>query len=265
MLGKRGKSSLYVGLITIDWKEQLEVMSRNKGILALCGAMLVMLFLLPGCAAMATSPVTGFIYSDVAGPLSVAGELEENMLVGRASVKSILGLFASGDASIQTAARSAGITDIRSIDYESTNILGIFAEFTTVVYGTGPGIGGTSQYDTAISGASGSPEAALQVIEYNGMEWTIGPDQNTSWSAADEWVTILGDDWRLPTFAELQNLYSSGISANAWGPFENSGGFVWSSHTDNGVATNFNFVYGQERLNARNYADNGRGFAVRSR
>ena len=238
-------------------------MLKKRVSLALVGTTLLVFLFLSGC--LATSPVTGMIYSDVAGPHSVAGELDENMLVGRATAQSILGLFASGDASIQTAARSAGITDIRIVDYESTNILGFYATFTTVVYGTGPGLGVPNPADTAVPGVSGTVEATMQVIEYNGMEWMIGPDQSTSWYAACDWVASLGDDWRMPTMTELENLYNSGISVDNWGPFGNSGSYVWSSYNeeDDDVATNFNYTYGQERMNAKDYSNNGRAFATR--
>ena len=46
-----------------------------------------------------------------------------------------LGLIAVGDASIRTAANSAGITKIHHVDYHTTNMLGIVARITVTVYG----------------------------------------------------------------------------------------------------------------------------------
>jgi TRL-like protein family len=88
---------------------------------------------LTGCAA-AASPVTGFWYMDVKGPADITGNAASTK-VGRATCKSILGIYASGDASIDTAAKSAGITKIHHVDFESYSILGCYATFTTVVYG----------------------------------------------------------------------------------------------------------------------------------
>ncbi len=90
--------------------------------------------MLSGCAAYSTAPVLGAIYTDVKAPLTAT----DNPLatkVGTAEATSILGLVATGDASINTAAQKAGIKKISHIDYHSTSILGIFAKFTVYVYG----------------------------------------------------------------------------------------------------------------------------------
>ena len=55
--------------------------------------------------------------------------------VGTGTVTSILGLIATGDASIRTIANSAGISKIDYVDYKSTNILGLIATYTVYVYG----------------------------------------------------------------------------------------------------------------------------------
>jgi hypothetical protein len=86
-----------------------------------------------GCA-MAASPVSGFIYSDVDAPLTVNSDAD-NKKKGEASCHSYLGLCATGDASIETAAKAGGITKIHHVDFKSHSILGVYAEFTTIVYG----------------------------------------------------------------------------------------------------------------------------------
>ena len=68
-------------------------------------------------------------------PLTATTSTEEPQRVGRASARSILGLVASGDASIQTAARNGGITEIHHVDYKASNFFGVLAEYTVVVYG----------------------------------------------------------------------------------------------------------------------------------
>ena len=55
--------------------------------------------------------------------------------VGRASCRNILGLVAFGDATVEAAARSAGITTIHHVDAESVRVLFFYSQYTTVVYG----------------------------------------------------------------------------------------------------------------------------------
>ena len=86
-----------------------------------------------GCA-MAASPVTGFVYSHVDAPMAVNSDAD-NTKKGVASCRSYLGICATGDASIQTAAANGGIKKIHHVDFQSHSILGIYAEFTTIVYG----------------------------------------------------------------------------------------------------------------------------------
>jgi hypothetical protein len=89
---------------------------------------------LAGCAAYAISPVTGFVYTDVQGPGSATSNTGSSK-VGTAVAESFLGLIATGDASIEAAMKDGGITKIHHVDYESKNILGLYATFTVVVYG----------------------------------------------------------------------------------------------------------------------------------
>jgi hypothetical protein len=96
-------------------------------------ALLVMV-LLSGCAAFAVAPVNGFLYSDVQAPMTATSNSGSSKM-GEAECSSILGLVAQGDCSIETAAQNGGISQIHHVDYKSTNILGIYATFTVVVYG----------------------------------------------------------------------------------------------------------------------------------
>lgn len=88
---------------------------------------------LSSCAA-ASSPVTGGLFSDVKAPLAVTSN-SVGSKVGTSTAKSILGWVALGDASIDTAAKKAGITKISHVDYHKTNILSFFATYEVVVYG----------------------------------------------------------------------------------------------------------------------------------
>ncbi|NQU44584.1 hypothetical protein HQ520_14940 [bacterium] len=91
---------------------------------------------LAGCYKAPLSPPMGLAYADVKAPANV--ELSEASLgtkEGTAMSKNYLGLVALGDASVKAAAQSAGITEVTHVDYHIKNILGIYSEFTVIVYG----------------------------------------------------------------------------------------------------------------------------------
>lgn len=96
--------------------------------------LLLAAMMLGGCA-VASAPVNGFVYSNVKAPLTATPAPDKPQRVGRASARSILGVVASGDASIQTAARNGGISEIHHVDVQSSNFFGVLAEYTVVVYG----------------------------------------------------------------------------------------------------------------------------------
>ena len=106
----------------------------------LCALLLLMsIVALSGCAGVYRAPVlpsVGMLFAEIKAPLDVDfDDTDLGSRVGKATSKSILGWFATGDASIQAAARNGGITKIKHADYEFNNILGVYSEFTTVVYG----------------------------------------------------------------------------------------------------------------------------------
>lgn len=94
---------------------------------------LLSIALLSGCGAMAFAPVMGVLYTDVKAPLTATSNPSSTKL-GKGSATSIFGLIATGDASIETACKTAGITKIHHVDYHATNILGIIATYTVYVY-----------------------------------------------------------------------------------------------------------------------------------
>ena len=55
--------------------------------------------------------------------------------VGTAEAKGYVGLVALGDASIQAAARDAGITRIHHVDYQAKSYVGVYTIYTVIVYG----------------------------------------------------------------------------------------------------------------------------------
>lgn len=83
---------------------------------------------------MVSSPVTGFVYQDVKSPVAVTSNSGSSK-VGTAQATTILGVYAAGDASVEAAAKSAGITKIHHVDQHATSILGIYGTYTITVYG----------------------------------------------------------------------------------------------------------------------------------
>jgi hypothetical protein len=95
----------------------------------------VIAVLLSSCGvAQVASPALGIVYTDVKAPLAVTSNTNASK-VGTADAASILGIIAIGDASIENASKKAGIKSIHHVDYRSTNILGIYAQYTVYVYG----------------------------------------------------------------------------------------------------------------------------------
>jgi len=97
-------------------------------------SILVLAAFLTGCAAYGVSPVTGIWFTDVKGPASATSNSGYSK-VGMAYCTSILGLVATGDASIKAAMANGGITKIHHVDYETKSYFGIYAKFTVIVYG----------------------------------------------------------------------------------------------------------------------------------
>jgi len=104
-------------------------------------AVLAAVGLLGGCAGMFQAPVIpgyGFIYADMKAPLQTAYDktpVSMNDKMGEADTQNILGWISAGDSSIQAAAQAGKITTVHHVDYHFMNILGIYAKFTTIVYG----------------------------------------------------------------------------------------------------------------------------------
>lgn len=88
---------------------------------------------LSSCAAVAT-PLAGAIYTDVKAPFAVTSNANSTK-AGSAEATGILGLFATGDASIEAASTNGNISKIHHVDYHSTSILGIYSTFKVTVYG----------------------------------------------------------------------------------------------------------------------------------
>lgn len=93
-------------------------------------ALLILLVILAGCASYI--PV-GALYTG--GKMGVQANSGDTPKIGKACMTSVLGLFAGGDASVEAAKAEGGINEVVIIDYEVTNLLGIYGQYCTVVKG----------------------------------------------------------------------------------------------------------------------------------
>jgi hypothetical protein len=102
---------------------------KNK--IAYISVLLLVVVVVSGCA---TPYPYGAFYTEIKSPVAATGDMSYSK-VGVAKASSILGLIATGDASIKAAAANGGIKRIKYVDYDSKNILGLFGEYITTVYG----------------------------------------------------------------------------------------------------------------------------------
>ncbi|MDR2934169.1 MAG: TRL-like family protein [Rickettsiales bacterium] len=90
--------------------------------------------ILGGCM-NAVSPVgTGVIFSSVKGTYGGVTTAVATK-TGRSCATNILGWFAIGDASVESAKRDGSITTVSAVDYQTTTVLGFFASSCTIVSG----------------------------------------------------------------------------------------------------------------------------------
>jgi len=87
-----------------------------------------------GCAVVVSPVGNGSIYTSVKGPLGV-GSGSGASKKGRSCARSILGIVATGDASIESAKQRGGITTVASVDHDSMSVLGVYSRFCTLVAG----------------------------------------------------------------------------------------------------------------------------------
>ena len=104
----------------------------KKTILASIGA----LFLFSGCA---TGPVAGaftFTKHSTGGDAGVALDVSASeSKTGSSACRGILGLISFGDCSVDAAAKDGGISKVKSVTHDTTNILYFYSSYTTTVKG----------------------------------------------------------------------------------------------------------------------------------
>jgi hypothetical protein len=89
---------------------------------------------LVGCMPV-VSPVTGIIFTETKWGNFATTETATTK-EGKACAQTVLGWVATGDASITAAKAAGGVTKVAQVDHTSHNILGIVAEFCTIVKGS---------------------------------------------------------------------------------------------------------------------------------
>jgi hypothetical protein len=87
--------------------------------------------LLQGCA---TSVPVGGLFTDLQLPVAVTSNAQGTK-IGIAKCKSVLGLVATGDCSLEAAKKQGGITEVTHVDWKANNILGIIGEYELIVHG----------------------------------------------------------------------------------------------------------------------------------
>jgi hypothetical protein len=102
-----------------------------------------------------------------------------------------------------------------------------------------------------------------------GLEWVVGPDRDTNYAQAEQWVAnckVMEGGWRMPMRQELSTLYQKGVGErNTDSAFKTNGNHVWTEPRDSSSAWNFNFNNGNEYWGNPDISSNGRGFGVRLR
>ena len=86
-----------------------------------------------GCSIVST-PAMGALYAEVWHGGDAEGGIGAKE--GKSCAQSILGLVATGDASVKAAASAGGIKNVTRVDHYSRNILGILGEYCTIVGGS---------------------------------------------------------------------------------------------------------------------------------
>ena len=94
--------------------------------LAACSLFLV------SCAQV--GPTGGVLFHDIKYGITATPSVE-TVKRGEACQSSILGMFGFGDASIETAKKDTGITNVSSVDASSFSVLGFYNKYCTIVKG----------------------------------------------------------------------------------------------------------------------------------
>ena len=103
---------------------------RKSILFVACAATL----LFTSCACIKTPNGIGAVYTNVVSTEQVSSNTLGSK-VGSATSTNILGIVAIGDASVELAAKAAGIEKISHVDSKKVGFLGLFNQYTVYVYG----------------------------------------------------------------------------------------------------------------------------------
>lgn len=96
--------------------------------------LLAMVAFMTGCAMPTRVSIRNSVSTDLITSADFVDNSVKPIREGTATSEGIL-FVASGDDSINTAMKNGNITKVHSIDYKTTNILGIVSKSTTIVRG----------------------------------------------------------------------------------------------------------------------------------
>jgi TolB-like protein len=104
----------------------------------------------------------------------------------------------------------------------------------------------------------------------SGLEWRVGPDKDTKYDQAVDWVQSLNENdhgWRLPTSRELAAIYQPGLGdRNMPASYKTTGWIVWTDEVKGSIKSGcFNFFKGRKGYRTRKIGSRCRVFAVRAR
>ena len=87
-----------------------------------------------GCVMTRSNTIASVLTLDVS---SSAGFVDNDVKPAKTGVAKATGLicFCEGDVTIKAAMENGGIKKVHHVDYKVKNILGIIADYTTIVYG----------------------------------------------------------------------------------------------------------------------------------
>jgi TRL-like protein family len=93
-----------------------------------------------GCAAITGGYPSGSLYTGTQTPhgmmrLEGAGAGKGGTKTGESCATGILSIVAFGDATLASAKKAGGVTDVHSVEFGSMSILGIYTQGCTIVYG----------------------------------------------------------------------------------------------------------------------------------
>ena len=91
-------------------------------------------FFLVGCT-MISAPIGGGLYTKVTYDGAIGDQAVSPTKTGRACAKSILGLVATGDASVTAAKANGNITKVAHVDHTAMNIYFFYGKYCTIVKG----------------------------------------------------------------------------------------------------------------------------------